>query len=388
MVECRDSQPFIPRRHKVMFSQKLSITDSNTNTNRAMHLDGIRGVAALAVALFHFARSFDNSLINSNAINQTFISTIWNGHFAVALFFVLSGFLFFEKFYCTTISSAVTASIKRYLRLCIPILSICLAAYAIHKSGLYFNKEAGIASDSNWLKRWYDFQPDIYLAIKESFWSDFVSFDANHTYNSNLWTISYELFAVLLVIAFGFLCNYISTSFQIVTLVLAAALSFGTHYFEFILGATLALACLRWRICLSPTVAVFVAALALSIAPMVLPSQVASLAMDLLYPVAAVLFIGSVNASTVLRKTFSNRIFVKLGELSFGLYLTHFIVLNSAASKVFIQTNSITQTFIAYVLITAATTLIFTYAVDKPWMKFLNAAFSKKKSKTVNVAAG
>lgn len=363
-----------------MTSQKPYRIGSNINSTRSMHLDGIRGIAALTVALFHFIRSFDNSLISSTElVNHTFISALWNGHFAVALFFVLSGFLFFEKFYCATFSAAITASVKRYFRLCIPIFFICLAAYAIHKANLYHNKEASIASGSDWLNRWYAFEPSIFLAIKESLWSDFVSFDATQTYNSNLWTISYELFAVFLTITISLICKYINLRTQIFTLLAAAVLTFGTHYLEFILGAILALACLKSRVTLSLPASTTIALLALSGAAIILPQKAVSLAMDLAYPLAAVFFIGAVNSNNTLRRVLSNRFFLKLGEISFGLYLTHFLVLNSIASSTFIQTNSIGLTFITYALVTTATSLIFTYAIDKPWITFLNNVFSRKK---------
>lgn len=363
-----------------MNSQKPSSTNSNINSERAMHLDGIRGIAALAVAIFHFFRSFDNSLISSaETVNHTFLSTLWNGHFAVALFFVLSGFLFFEKFYRTTIVAALTAVVKRYFRLCAPILFICLTAYVLHASGLFFNKEAGTANGSDWLVRWYTFPPDIYLAITESLWKDFFYFDPTLTYNSNLWTISNELLAVFLVIAIGLLCRHLNLLSQIILLLCAAALSFGTHYLEFILGSLLALTYLKLKTQLSFLVATLTGLIALSIAPLTLPPPIASLATDLFYPLGAVLFIGSVNANRTLRKIFSNKVFLKLGEMSFGLYLTHFVVLSSAASAVFISTDSVTQTFIAYLAVTAVASIIFTYAVDKPWMKFLNGAFGKKK---------
>ncbi|MHC2145238.1 acyltransferase family protein [Pseudomonas sp. 210_17 TE3656] len=363
-----------------MTFKKPSLTSSIANSERAMHLDGIRGVAALTVAIFHFARSFDNSLLSSEqTINHTFISTLWNGHFAVALFFVLSGFLFFEKFYCKTIDLAITAAAKRYLRLCIPILAICLIAYAIHRFDLYPNKQASIASGSDWLGRWYAFSPDIRLAITESFWSDFVSFDATRTYNSNLWTISYELFAVFLIIAFGIICRHVNFLTQILILTTAAILSFGSHYLEFILGAFLALACIKRKISIPLPAAIVLTIAGLSLAPMALPNQVITLAADLLYPVAAALFIGSINSNSTLRSFFSNRCFVKLGEISFGLYLTHFIVLNSAASAFFIFTGSITATFALYLAVTAAASFAFTYAIDKPWMKYLNKNFTSRK---------
>ena len=103
------------------------------HAKRNTQLDGIRGIAALSVALFHFFRAFDNSFISGEKyINHSFISTFWNGHFAVALFFVLSGYIFFQKFYKSNLRNGLKACIKRFLRLSMPIFIVCLIAFLFH----------------------------------------------------------------------------------------------------------------------------------------------------------------------------------------------------------------------------------------------------------------
>lgn len=98
---------------------------------------------------------------------------------------------------------------------------------------------------------------------------------------------------------------------------------------------------------------------------------------DLFYPMAATLLITTVSTNKTLAKIFSNRIFIKLGELSFGLYLTHFISLNSVASTTYIKTGSVMLTFISYAISTIIFSLIFTYAIEQPWINFLNNIFRK-----------
>lgn len=338
-----------------------------------MHLDGIRGVAAVSVTLLHFARSFDNSLLSGNSVvNRSFISVLWNGHFAVALFFVLSGHLFFKKFYFAPLQDSIIASIKRYLRLSVPILSICILAYIAHRSGLLFNAQAGTISKSDFLLKWYAFEPSAYLSITEAIWTDFVSFDPNLTYNPTLWTISFELFAVILVMFIASICKFINTYAQIAILLAAAAALYGTHYFEFILGAMLAFTSIKFNINLPLLAALFIAVFSLSLAPISLPGEIASLAPDLLYPLAATLFIASINQNKTLRRIFSNKFLLKLGDNSFGIYLTHFLIISSIASAVYIHTNSIVITFVAYALSTAIFSIIFTNLIDKPWMRTLN----------------
>lgn len=366
-----------------MISDSLYSKNCTKIIERSRHLDGIRGIAALAVAIFHFARSFDNSLLSSEkTINSTFISSLWNGHFAVAVFFVLSGFLFLKKFHCASLRPALKAIIKRYLRLSLPILAICLLAYIVHALGLYFNGEASNLSDSDWLKRWYSFQPSASLAISESLWGDFVSFNAQKTYNANLWTISYELLAVSLVIAFGVICKNLKPSMQVISILIIFAATYGTHYFEFFLGATLALPYVQKRATMKTKYSVILILLALSIAPMVPQRELAGLAVDLSYPIAAALLVFAVSANKNLRTAFSCKPLLKLGEISFGVYLTHFITLNSIASYTFIITESKLATLIIYITTTAIASIIFTQAIDRPLTTFLNKLFLPKKMTT------
>jgi len=355
-------------------------TNLSTKKNRTLHLDGIRGVAALSVALFHFFRSFDNSLISGNHfINQTFISALWNGHFAVSLFFVLSGYLFFDKFKSESFFNGAKASAKRFLRLSIPILSICLLAYVVHKTGFFGNQAAAKLSGSDWLARWYVFEPSLSLAIFESLWFDYVSFNPNRTYNSNLWTISYELFAVIGVIFIAIITKNINNFIRIAILICLAAASYGTHYFEFIIGAVLAIVVSERKSSTSLRASIIILVFALSLSALFLPNAISGFASDFFYPVGAALLIISVSTNRALRLAFSNSFFLKLGEISFGLYLTHFLTLNSVASSVYIATESVPITFICYAASTIALSICFTYIVDEPWTNTLNLLFRKKK---------
>lgn len=351
-----------------------------TTRGRDLYLDGIRGVAALSVALFHFFRSFDNPFISyENSINHTLISAIWNGHFAVALFFVLSGYIFFKKFYLSSFKKGAIAFAKRFLRLSIPIMCVCFAAYLTHKHNFFYNAEAAALSNSDWLAHWYKFQPDIKLAIIESIWTDFVSFDPTYTYNSNLWTISYELFAVIVVIFFAVGCKLTSFNYRVVALLALLTLSYNTHYFEFILGATLALT-LSKQVSLSFFTALALLVLSLSMASLALPQSFVPFSSNIFYPISAFLLLASATMNKTIANVFSNKIFIKLGDISFGLYLIHFVTLNSIASFTFIKTGSLSITFALYITSTLFISFLFTYLVDHPWMSLLDKLFRKSNA--------
>ena len=60
--------------------------------DRVNFLDGIRGLAALMVLLEHVVKDFLAS-VQPIQYNSQFLSFITDGHFAVAIFFVLSGYV-------------------------------------------------------------------------------------------------------------------------------------------------------------------------------------------------------------------------------------------------------------------------------------------------------
>ena len=82
------------------------------NKKRIYELDGLRGVAALAVVFYHYTTRFSikfNSDIISNVINFKY------GHYGVQLFFVISGFVIFMSI--EKVKSPFEFLYKRFVRL-------------------------------------------------------------------------------------------------------------------------------------------------------------------------------------------------------------------------------------------------------------------------------
>ncbi|QEG36868.1 acyltransferase family protein [Bythopirellula goksoeyrii] len=66
-------------------------SDSTRNQGRILELDALRGLAAVAVVLFHFTTRYDHLFSHVTTLSA---SVPW-GHYGVDLFFMLSGFVIF-----------------------------------------------------------------------------------------------------------------------------------------------------------------------------------------------------------------------------------------------------------------------------------------------------
>ena len=334
----------------------------------------------MAVALLHFFRSFDNAQLSSqNPVNYTPLSTFWNGHFAVAVFFVMSGFLFFRKFHGVEARACVRGAIKRYFRLSIPILVLSLIAFGLHQGGQMSNVQAAATSGSDWLVKWYRFTPDFKLAVLEPLYSAYVGFDAAYSYNTNLWTISYELFAVFAMIALAWCCGRLSLATQAVLISLGLALSLGTHYFEFLLGALLAFGLRTRPLEIKLPIALAGLTLALIAARSFQGSLPREISVNYVYPIAGVVLIAVVETCPSLRRWFSTTWLMWLGRISFGLYLVHFVVLSSVASTAWIASSSLFLTFAIFSAATIGGAFLFYALVDRPWLAFIDKVFDPKR---------
>lgn len=343
----------------------------------------------MSVAVLHFFRAFNNDFLSpNNPLNNTLISALWNGHFAVTVFFSLSGLLFLRKFYGSDQLSCRRAIAKRYLRLAVPIFALSLFALGLHSLGLFQNVEAASKSGSDWLVKWYRFEPDIRLALAEPLFSAFVSFDAKYSYNVNLWTISYELFGVFAVIAFGFSCRFLSRPWQLFMIALLLAVAFRSRYFDLFLGGALALFLIHRPLNLPLWAGLALIAIS-SFGARLLQSPLPYIpTIHLAYPLASVALIVAIDTCRPLRSLLSQKVFAFMGRISFGVYLIHMLMLCSVASSVYLRTESLWVTFIAYFATTIPLSILFWRALDQPWMEFLNSAFRVKTRLPVTSPAG
>ena len=184
-------------------------------TNKIAYLDGIRGMAALFVVLHHFCLVFYTAYFNWDAnathlngwdikYGKSAFSFLTNGNFYVCIFFVLSGFVLSHKYFNENkISILVSATIRRFFRLYIPVAFTLILAYTLLKLNLYYNTPVSKITHSEW---WFGGMWSIEHPTKELFncLTYSIMFQSNGTFDTSLWTMAVELinsFAIFAILA-------------------------------------------------------------------------------------------------------------------------------------------------------------------------------------------
>lgn len=376
-------------------------------SNRFLELEGIRGIAAIVVVLYHFLLAFylfsffgpkspgltQHMRFEDNLYGSPFSGFI-SGTFAVAIFFVLSGFVLSIGYFQTGKMSIVKRlASKRYLRLMLPALASLLLCYFLIRIGASHIKEASAITNSTWLASNWNFVPHLSEVLRDGFLTIFTQ-DPIHSYNNVLWTMSYEFAGSFLV--FLFLALFAKTPNRWVLYAILSVVTFNTWFFAFVIGMVFAdmysrgylkqktrslffaLPLLLTGIYLggypfgndlSGTAYFFYGQLPFS----GLNYQIISLTLGAAIIVSVVLATSQV--ANILRKKYIS----KLGKYTFSLYLVHIPILYTFSSAVFVASTahfgynkSVLITLLASIPVVVATTILFEKYIDTNAIKFAN----------------
>ena len=219
--------------------------------NRFWELEGLRGVAAIVVVAYHYLLAFyglallgrDSGIpvVQNMRFEDNFygnpIAVFLSGTFAVAIFFVLSGFVLSIGFFQTgKLEIIKKLAAKRYLRLMLPALASILIAFVLLSLGLEHNRIAAVITHSGWLGGGWNFMPNILGALKDGVFGIFIQ--SGNLYNNALWTMMFEFAGSFLV--FGFLALFAKSRFRSVMYIFLLFATFNTWFLAFVLGMILA----------------------------------------------------------------------------------------------------------------------------------------------------
>lgn len=322
------------------------------------YINGLKGIGAGIVYLCHFVFAFYYGMYSLEgadchlpgnldiAIGKSPINILFSGNFAVRLFLVMSGYVLCLGYFRTRDKKRlVTSACKRYIRLIPPILVsnvlICLLMYL----GAFGNVTVSELTGSLWLAGFNRCEPNILDALLEAVFGCF--FLGTNQYNGVLWTIPFLFLGALLVygcawlfgekkwryliyailgigllltdyagVFYGFvLCDVIHTQPKLVEWLKKQKVLL---WFIFLLGVYLSS---------YPSAGIYLEGTIYGI--LGVPRVV------LFHLAGALLLVFGVLMLEPLQKLFGLPVFVKLGKISYSLYLVHFPVIATAGCGLF-----------------------------------------------------
>jgi peptidoglycan/LPS O-acetylase OafA/YrhL len=328
-------------------------------------LEGLRGIAAAIVVLYHLVLAFTPKGVGVvphghgplDVIIQ-FILGLLNGGAAVAVFFVLSGFILSLPFARDRrLSRILVAMLKRWPRLAGLTVLACLFAWVlIHWSGHHYTQAASVIG-SGWLAThgnapisphrltWWG-------AVTEGLFSAFTT--GNVRFDSPLWTMRIELFgsfaiflAAPVLFAIG---NWWLRIALIGTVMICAGGTYPITYLsDFLIGTILAMLFAEdrlpvladWQAWVAGLLAIYLFSFTyeqklLIHAPLkaIMPAGDTS---HFIWDAGAALMIIVLLGNPFMRRAFSKGWAVWLGLLSFPIYLLHGPILLSIGATSFLS---------------------------------------------------
>jgi peptidoglycan/LPS O-acetylase OafA/YrhL len=346
--------------------------EAGERRSRYQQLDGLRGAAALTVVFAHFVIAFHPSLLVADPVNrvvsrggwisQTPLTVFWSPELAVAMFFVLSGFVLAASVSGRSVFLG-ELTLRRWVRLSGPILLTSLVIWLLVGMHLIYSGTFAAENGSEWLKMNFSevarHGNDVRLVVFESLFDIFAR--GIHWWNSVLWTMRVEFLGSI-----GLFCAYEivgrfnrSAWINLAVAVAVLALTWQTNYGSFAAGAAL----FEISRCTADGVArpvlIWFGGLALLLAGLLAggmpydpfgtpywPTTVWLFSTGVANPVLSVhrfgaaLIVAAALLWLPLRRLLMWRVFRYLGRISFAMYLCHPVVICSLAAWMMLRLDA------------------------------------------------
>ncbi len=385
---------------------------SPDRSRRDTRLDGLRGVAALMVALSHFVLAFQPALLGGGAsvahfaasvpISRTAAIVLFNPEFGVAIFFVISGYVMAASASRTTSALPVLVA-RRWARLALPILATSALIWPLAQWHLFRSVEAAGLAKSDWLAgnyAWLAFETNDFGRLVWQSLAD-LFLRSNHFYNAALWTMPTEFWGSVALFAAAATARRIAGAraslppwLRLAAYLVALGFVWSSGYFGFACGAAL------FEVArLVPTgergrapvgLALFVCGVLLGGTPYLIdlpfdgPYARLFLALApvidnpvlLLHRIAAVCLVAATIVWRPLGEMLERPLAQYLGRISFMFYLVHVPIICSMVSWLLLWLTSVMNYNVStllllpvFVLATAAVATLCTHTIDEPLLR-------------------
>lgn len=375
------------------------------NKTRVLALEGVRGIAAIIVVIFHVLISFFPAVYYSPTMGTFAVSGFErfvystplyapiNGRFAVAVFFILSGFVLSVGYFSASSKKDanrknVNQALKRYWRLMIPALGSVLLAWMIVSLGLNFNQQSYAITGSLRLHSSWNFDPSFLGALYQGFIGVFYGQD---WYNQPLWTMQWEFLGSCLI--FVFLWLFGRNRFRYVLYAIAFIGLAHSYLLGFVIGMLMADLYVQKKlpkIRLAVAIVLIVCGMFFAAINSYSSTGISGLMLGIYdwafwwYFIGATLVVYAVLQNDWLNGFMEKKQLVSVGMNTFSLYLVHDVLLLSLMAFLFSKLQPAIgygQAFVvaavSFGVVLVPVTIVFTKYVDLPAISF-SRNFAKK----------
>jgi peptidoglycan/LPS O-acetylase OafA/YrhL len=386
-------------------------------TGKLVPLEGLRGIAAAIVVLYHMVLGFTQKGVGVVPHGHGFWDVLLqfglgllNGGAAVAVFFVLSGFILSLPFAKDRrVARILAAMLKRWPRLALMTTIACLAAWALIVLSQDDYKQAANVIGAGWLAThgnaplaghhltWF-------AALKEGL---FKAYAGDVHFDSPLWTMRIELFCSFAVFLAAPVLFAVKSWPLRLAMIGAVMIAVGgtypeTYFSDFLVGTILAMLFAEdrmpnftdWQAVVVGCAGIYLFSFTyeqklLIHKPIkaILPAGDTS---HLVWDLGAALLICVLLGNPKLRALFSKTWAVWLGLLSFPIYLLHGPIMLSAGAASFmgaVGSLGVAGSALLAAAVSIALTLLCAVPlvwVDKAWIKVLGRATKLFVTKPAN----
>jgi len=388
--------------------------------NRQKDLDALRGLAALFVVTFHYLLAFYPFTVLGNhkgVAQQAAWEALFHlppfglatgGHHAVSMFFILSGYVLSYRFLNSTQcdwTTLISNALKRPVRLGGVVLFTIGLSAILWSFSFYLNTEAGESvAAGHWFSRAWKGDLSLQTFLTTFFLNPF---SEGELFSPPLWTIKIELYGSLLT--FAFLIVFRSFRYRLIIAFILLLVFHDSHYAGFWIGIIAAdtigtLRGLKLRPYISWTC--FALFFYLSAYPhWMSQANLASTVYGFLpndkgygdgYPLvsAVALFCFVLLTDRTSIWLACNSTLQRLGHISYSLYATHYLVLGSLASGLYLITLPHLGHGLSFVLVFAVgltvsllLATVVNWFVDQPSLRLSNLIGKYAQTALVKIGA-
>ena len=345
---------------------------------RIDYIDGMKGLAAVSVFLWHFSLStghlywsYDELLANP------VIKFLIDGGLAVCIFILLSGFsnslAIARK--PATIETVKTTLVKRYLRMAVPIAPILVAVFVMRCCGLMTNGE--FAQWASWKQAVHCYNDDTmnfllpFRLIKAILFSPLGD---STGVELPIWMLKYILWGSYFILILHIITNKMKDMGKLAVSIFMFFLCgymLSAYYYPMIAGYMFYS---FYPVIQRSKFKYVFSAISLALA-LICYFFISQIPFPLNVAITAILIFGGVITNPLLQKILSIEIFKKLGRISFMLYLVHMPIICSLSHFLYIHIPIANMRILSLIvlLITTVTVIVFAHMatvwIEEKWSK-------------------